>query len=125
MAGFSAQEVPHLPIVSITGDGGFLFAMQELATAVQQQIGLITVVFNNNQFGNVQQMQKADYGGRVIASDLVNPDFVAMAQSFGATAERVDSPETLEAAIGRGRQSSGPVLIEVTVGDMPSADRFR
>ena len=68
----------------MTGDGGFLFGVQELATAVQHGINVIAVVFNNNQYGNVQQMQRALYGGRVIASDLHNPDFVALAASFGA-----------------------------------------
>ena len=66
---------PEVPVISVTGDGGFMFGVQELATAVQHGIALITIVFNNNQYGNVQQMQRTLYGNRVIASDLRNPDF--------------------------------------------------
>lgn len=77
---------PDVPVVSVTGDGGFMFAVQELATAVQHKIPLIILLFNNNRFGNVQQMQINDYGGRVIATDLHNPDFCQMSESFGAQA---------------------------------------
>ena len=116
---------PDRPVVSITGDGGFMFAAAELATAVQHGIALVTVLFNNNQYGNVQQMQRSLYGGRVIASDLVNPDFVRFAQSFGARGVQVGSPRELAAALAAALAASGPTLIEVPVGDMPSADQFR
>jgi acetolactate synthase-1/2/3 large subunit len=116
---------PDVPVISVTGDGGFLFAATELATAVQHGIGLITIVFNNNQYGNVQQMQRDLYDNRVIATDLVNPDFVAMARSFGAEAERVSSPAELAGALARANEASGASVIEVTVGDMPSVDQFR
>ncbi len=116
---------PDRPVVSITGDGGFMFASSELATAVQHGIGLVTVLFNNNQYGNVQQMQRSLYGGRVIASDLVNPDFVRFAESFGARGVRVSSPQELAPALDTALAANGPALIEVPVGDMPSADQFR
>ncbi len=116
---------PDRPVISITGDGGFMFAASELATAVQHGIALVTVLFNNNQYGNVQQMQRSLYGGRVIASDLVNPDFVRFAESFGARGVRVSSPQTLAPALDSALAASGPTLIEVPVGDMPSADQFR
>lgn len=116
---------PDVPVISVTGDGGFMFGVQELATAVQHRIPLITLLFNNNQFGNVQQMQKNDYGGRVIASDLHNPDFVAMAKSFGAQAFRADNFEALRQAIRKGKEVDVPTLIEIPVGDMPSVDQFR
>jgi acetolactate synthase-1/2/3 large subunit len=116
---------PSAPVVSITGDGGFLFAMPELATAVQHRIALVTVLFNNNQYGNVQQMQRELYGGRIIASDLVNPDFVRLAQSFGVEAARARSPEELAPLLDRAFAADAPWLIEVPVGDMPSVDRFR
>jgi acetolactate synthase-1/2/3 large subunit len=96
-----------------------------LATAVQHRIGLITIVFNNNQYGNVQQMQKNLYGNRVIATDLVNPDFVKLAESFGAQGLRATSPAELRRAIQQGQQTDLPTLIEVPVGDLPSVDRFR
>ncbi len=116
---------PDVPVISVAGDGGFMFAVQELATAVQHHIGLITIVFNNNQYGNVQQMQKNLYGNRVIASDLHNPDFVKLAESFGAQGLRATSPDELRRAIQQGQQTDLPTLIEVPVGDLPSVDRFR
>ncbi len=116
---------PERPIVSVTGDGGFMFAASELASAVQHKIGLVTVLFNNNQFGNVQQMQRELYGGRIIASDLVNPDFVRLAESFGVRAGRARSPAELAVLLERALAADEPSLIEVPVGDMPSVDQFR
>ena len=116
---------PKAPVVSVTGDGGFMFAMPELATAVQHGIGLVTILFNNNQYGNVQQMQRDVYGGRVIATDLVNPDFVQLATSFGAQAYRAETPVELQRVLERAFGDDRPAVIEVPVGDMPSVDRFR
>lgn len=116
---------PDTPVLSIAGDGGFMFGVQELATAVQHRIGLVTLVFNNNQYGNVQHMQKTLYGNRVIATDLHNPDFVKMAASFGAQAFRAQTPDQLRHAIRQGFAADLPTLIEIPVGDLPSVDRFR
>jgi acetolactate synthase-1/2/3 large subunit len=116
---------PDVPVVSVTGDGGFMFAVAELATAVQHQIPLAIVLFNNGQYGNVQQMQRSLYGGRVIATDLVNPDFVALAKAFGARSCRVTDPLELQAQLQAAFAAPGPTLIEVPVGDMPSVDQFR
>ncbi|MFT5195398.1 MAG: acetolactate synthase-1/2/3 large subunit [Cellvibrionaceae bacterium] len=116
---------PNVPVISVAGDGGFMFTMQELATAVQHKIGLVTLIFNNNSYGNVQQMQKELYGNRVIASDLVNPDFVAMAKAFGANGYRAETLDECRDAIRKGFESDLPTIIEVPVGDVPSIDRFR
>ena len=116
---------PDVPVISVAGDGGFLFGVQELATAVQHHINLITIVFNNNQYGNVQQMQKNLYGNRVIATNLHNPDFVKLAESFGAQGLRATSPTELRHAIQQGQKTNLPTIIEVPVGDLPSVDRFR
>lgn len=116
---------PDTPVISVSGDGGFMFTMQELASAVQHRIGLVALVFNDNAFGNVKRMQKDLYGNRVIASDLHNPDFVKMAESFGAQGLRAHTPEELGDAIRRGFAESGPTIIEIPVGDMPSPDRFK
>ena len=116
---------PDAPVVSVAGDGGFMFTMQELATAVQHKIGLVTLIFNNNAYGNVQQMQKGLYDNRVIASDLVNPDFVAMAKSFGANGFRAETLDECRDAMRKGFESDLPTIIEVPVGDVPSIDRFR
>lgn len=115
-----------VPVISIAGDGGFMFAVQELATAVQHKIATITIVFNNNQYGNVQQMQKSLYDNRVIASDLRNPDFIKLAESFGAQAIKASTPQALRQALKQGISvTDTPTLIEVPIGDVPSADRFR
>ena len=106
---------PGKPVVSITGDGGFLFAGQELVTAVQYGLNLITVIFNNNAFGNVRRDQQNLFQGRFLGSELVNPDFVAFAQSCGVAAERVAAPEALRAAIDRALAADAPYVIEVTV----------
>ena len=116
---------PEVPVISVTGDGGFMFGVQELATAVQHGIALITIVFNNNQYGNVQQMQRTLYGNRVIASDLRNPDFVKLAESFGARGLRAETPDALGRALQDSLTASEPTVIEVPCGDMPDVDVFR
>jgi len=116
---------PDKPVVAITGDGGFMFAVQELATAVQFNIGVVTLVFNNNAYGNVRRIQEEHYGNRLIASDLRNPDFVRFAESFGAEADRAKSPKELRAALKLAfKRRDGPTLIEVPVGAMPSPWEF-
>jgi acetolactate synthase-1/2/3 large subunit len=116
---------PDRRVLVLAGDGGFMFGVQELATAVQHRIGLVTIVFNNNQYGNVQQMQRDIYGGRVIASDLKNPDFVKLAESFGAQGLRAKSPEELGPALEQAFRHDGPTIVEAPVGDMASVDQFR
>ena len=111
---------PDLPVVSVNGDGGFMFNVQELATAVQFRIGVVSIVFNDNAFGNVRRMQKDLYGGRLIASDLVNPDFVRLAESFGAVGLRASSPAELRQQLRRGLKEPGPVVIEVPIGETPA-----
>lgn len=112
---------PQAPVLSVVGDGGFMFNVQEVATAVQHGIATVTVIFNDGAFGNVQRMQKLDYGGRVIATELQNPDFVKLAQAFGAQGLRVHGPDELGDAIRQGfAKTDGPTLIEVPVGEMPA-----
>jgi len=106
---------PDRAVVSITGDGGFMFAAQELATAVQYGINLVTIVFNNNAFGNVLRDQQTAFGGRLLGSELVNPDFVKFAESFGVEAQRVASPDALRATLADAFAADRPVLIEVSI----------
>ena len=106
---------PRRPVVSVTGDGGFMFAVQELATAVQYGINLVTLVFNNESYGNVFRDQQQQFGGRLLGSELVNPDFVALAESFGVSASSVSSPQALRPALERAFAADRPVLIEVKV----------
>jgi acetolactate synthase-1/2/3 large subunit len=116
---------PDVPVLSISGDGGFLYTANELATAMRHRIPLVTVVFTDGAFGNVRRIQEEQYGNRLIASDLANPDFVKFADSFGAAAERVRTPAELRSALRRGfARRDGPTLIEVPVGPMPSPWEF-
>jgi acetolactate synthase I/II/III large subunit len=105
---------PNKAVVSITGDGGFMFGVQELAAAVQYNINLVTVVFNNNAYGNVLRDQKRAFRGP-LGSELRNPDFVKLGESFGVRSWRANTPEELRTALERGFAEKGPVLIEVPV----------
>ncbi|QTD55825.1 thiamine pyrophosphate-dependent enzyme [Parasphingorhabdus cellanae] len=100
-------------VISINGDGGFMFTMPELATAVLHEIPLIAIVFADGNFGNVRNIQKGAYGGRLIASHLHNPDFVELAKNFGATGLRAHNPEELREAIREAKAAGKPALIEV------------
>lgn len=106
---------PDKPVVSITGDGGFMFAVQELATAAQYGLGVTTIVFDNSSFGNVARDQETGFGGRLIGAEFRNPDFVDLAKTFGVEAHRVESAEALRPVLSRALGSSGPVLIHVVV----------
>jgi len=106
---------PAKAVVSITGDGGLLFGVQELATAAQYGIGVVTLLFNNNSYGNVLRDQQLQFGGRTIGSRLDNPDFVRLAESFGVAGYRVDSPAALEPVLEAAIETQRPALIEVTI----------
>jgi acetolactate synthase-1/2/3 large subunit len=106
---------PDKPVVAITGDGGFMFAVQELSTAAQYNIGVVTLVFNNNSYGNVRRDQRERFDGRVVAADLVNPDFVKLAESFGVAASRVTSPDHFRPALEKAVAHGGPYLVAVEV----------
>lgn len=106
---------PDKPVVAITGDGGFMFGVQELATAVQYNIGVVTLVFDNSAYGNVRRDQVNLFDGRVVASDLVNPDFVKLAESFGVGAARVTSPDHFRPALEKALAAGGPQLIAIDV----------
>jgi acetolactate synthase-1/2/3 large subunit len=111
---------PELPVVSINGDGGFGFTLNELATMVQHRIGVVAVVFNDNAYGNVRRIQQVDFGGRTIASDLVNPDYCKLAEAFGMAGRRVETPDQLRVALREALAANEPALIEVPVGEMPN-----
>jgi acetolactate synthase I/II/III large subunit len=112
------------PVIAISGDGGFMFNVQELATAVRHRIPMVVVVFNDGAYGNVRNMQKDLHGNRLIATDLANPDFVRLADSFGIAGRRVTGPERLRHALEQSIGANEPALIEVPVGDMPSPWQF-
>lgn len=110
---------PDKPVVSISGDGGFMFGVQELATAVQHGINVVAVVFNNGAFGNVLRDQQQRFDGRIIGSELANPDFVKLADSFGMAGQRVNTPAGLRQALEKALANDAPALIEVQV-DRPN-----
>jgi acetolactate synthase-1/2/3 large subunit len=110
---------PHTRVIAICGDGGFMYNVQELSTAVAHGINAIAVVFNDGAFGNVRRIQKQQFGGRVIGSTLVNPDFVQLAESFGVDGRRADGPDALRSQLREALRADRPALIEVPVGEMP------
>src|SRR5688572_5194859 len=106
---------PEKAVVSVTGDGGFMFGVQELATAAQYGIALVTIVFNNHSFANVLRDQQERFAGRTIGSHLHNPDFVGLAKSFGVASRRVKEPHELQRALDAELAASRPALIEVSL----------
>ena len=115
---------PDKAVVSINGDGGFMFNLPELATAVQYNIPLVTIVFNNNLYGNVKRQQEEWFGARYIASDLHNPDYLKLADAIGMQGYRVESAEDLKNTLEIAFKARKPCLIEVPVEEMPSPWQF-
>ena len=115
---------PDKPVLQISGDGGFMYNVQEVATAVAEGIQLVTVIFRDNRFGNVHRDLRTRFGDENLGAELRNPDFVALAESFGALGLRATTPEELRGALRRGFAASGPVLIEVPVDEMTSPWEF-
>ena len=111
---------PDKPVVSVSGDGGFMYAAPELATAVRNGIGVIAIVFTDDAYGNVRRTQREDYDGKIIASELTNPDFAALAEVFGAKGVRATTPAELKTAISAAIKHPGPTVIAVPVGEMPN-----
>jgi acetolactate synthase I/II/III large subunit len=115
---------PDVPVISINGDGGFMYTSNELATAMRHRIPLVAIVFVDGFFGNVRRIQQEHFGNRLIASDLANPDFVKYAESFGAAGRRARDPQELGVALKAAIAAREPTLIEVPVGAMPSPWEF-
>jgi len=111
---------PGRRVLSISGDGGFMFNVQELSTAVAHGINVVAIVMNDGAFGNVKRIQQTTYGGRMIGVDLRNPDFVALAHSFGMRGFRAEGPDALRSALRAAFAEDAPALIEIPVGELPS-----
>ena len=107
---------PDRAVVVVSGDGGILYNLQELATAVQYGINVVAIVFNDNAYGNVWRAQMEEFDGRVIGTKLHNPDFVKLAEAYGARGVLAEDPSQLEAAVGEAVAADAPTLIEVPVG---------
>ena len=104
---------PEREVVAVCGDGSFMMSAMELATAVQHKANLITLVVDNGAYGTIRMHQERDYPGRVIATDLGNPDFVAYAQAFGAWGRRAERTEDFAAAFEAARSCGRPALIHL------------
>jgi acetolactate synthase-1/2/3 large subunit len=105
---------PDRPVVAICGDAGFLFSCQELATAVQYDLNIVTLIFNDSGYGALR-VQQDDVFGRRSEVDLRSPDFVALAESFGAAAQRVEDLDQLQPVLSAALGHSCPTVIEVPV----------
>ena len=111
---------PDRPVVTVIGDGGFLFAATELATAVQHGINTVTLVFNDGAYGNSNRDQREKFGGREIGTQLANPDFARLAQSFGADGVRVGSVDDLTTVLPEAVANNRPTVVEVPMERLPS-----
>jgi acetolactate synthase-1/2/3 large subunit len=104
---------PDRQVVSVSGDGCFLMTGQELATAVQHRINVVAIVINDRCLTGIAALQDAQYHGRREAVDLVNPDFLRLAESFGAVGLRVTRPHDFKSAIETALETDSPTLVEI------------
>jgi acetolactate synthase-1/2/3 large subunit len=107
---------PDRAVVVISGDGGFLYNSQELATAVQYGINIVVVVFNDNAYGNVLRAQEEEFDGHVLGTRLHNPEFAALARTYGARGVNVNGAAQLKVALDEALVADTPTLIEVPLG---------
>lgn len=110
---------PAKRVVSINGDGGFAWGMQELSTLARDELNLSVVIFVDGRYGNVHRIQKRTFG-ETFVTDLRNPDFLKLAAAYDIPVEAVDSPEGLAQALQNAKERGGPALIAVRVEEMPS-----
>jgi len=115
---------PGKKVVAISGDGGFMYQVGELATAVRHGLDVISIVFTDGAYGNVKRDQKRHLGGRLVGSEFDNPDFVKLADSFGIAGYRANSTAQLRTALKEALQASGAALIEMPVPELPSPWSF-
>jgi acetolactate synthase-1/2/3 large subunit len=110
--------------VCVAGDGCFLMYAQELTTALQYHAAIIVLVVNNGMYGTIRMHQEMRFPGRVIATELQNPDFLAFARACGAYAEKVETTEAFPAAFERAVAAKRPALLELCVDrDQITPDR--
>lgn len=109
----AAVALPDRPILSLSGDGGFVMTCQELATAARYGLHVIAVVHNDSAYGAIKNIQQRNHGGRFRDTDLNNPDFVKLAEAFGVPAGRASTPEDFQRQLRTAVARRGPSLIEV------------
>jgi thiamine pyrophosphate-dependent acetolactate synthase large subunit-like protein len=110
---------PDQPVVAVVGDGGFLFSVNELATAVKYSLPIVFLVLNDNRYGAIKYLQEAMFAGRWSEADLANPDFPAMARAFGAEGHLVKQIDDLPRALEKALAHPGPTVLEVPVAIDP------
>jgi acetolactate synthase-1/2/3 large subunit len=116
---------PDREVVAFAGDGCFLMYPQELGTALQHRANLVIIVVNNGIYGTIRMHQERRYPGRVVGTDILNPDLVALARSFGAFAERVESTDRFPEAFQRAMGSRLPAVLELRVDPDQLTPTFR
>jgi len=116
---------PEKQVVAFAGDGCFLMYPQELSAAVQHKANLITLIVNNGIYGTIRMHQEKRFPGRVVATDIANPDFVAMSHSFGAYAERIEHFDDFPAAFARAQASGKPAVLELIIETSQLTPAFR
>ncbi|MGH6968762.1 MAG: thiamine pyrophosphate-dependent enzyme, partial [Stellaceae bacterium] len=106
---------PDRPVVCFCGDGDFLMTGQELATAVRYQLPVVALIVNNGMYGTIRMHQEMHYPGRAYGTDLVNPDFAALARAYGAHGESVARTEDFAAAFARAAAADKPAVLDLKV----------
>ena len=109
--------LPDWQVICITGDGGFQFNIQEIGTCVQYGLNPVVMIFNDNAWGVLRGVQEDSYNGRYIASDLRNPNFAKLAESYGANGQQVSSLHELVTALESALKSDTITVIEVRTPD--------
>jgi acetolactate synthase-1/2/3 large subunit len=104
---------PTRPVVNVQGDGDFLMTGQELATAAQYALPIITIIANNGMYGTIRAHQEREYPRRVIGTTLVNPDFATYARSFGADGYTIEATADFAPAFRQALAASKPSVIEL------------
>jgi acetolactate synthase-1/2/3 large subunit len=106
---------PTRPVVNVQGDGCFMMTGQELATAVQYGLPIITLIANNGMYGTIRMHQEREYPSRIVGTTLINPDFAAYARSFGADGYRVSATQEFAPVLREALGASKPVVIELPI----------
>jgi acetolactate synthase I/II/III large subunit len=116
---------PDRQVVAFAGDGCFQMYPQEIGTAIQHNANVVVIVVNNGTYGTIRMHQERKFPGRVVATDIVNPDFVALARSYGAFAEKVESTAAFPDAFLRAMAAGRPALLELRVDPAQLSPAFR
>ena len=106
-------------MLAVVGDGGFLFSVNELATAVKYRLGVVFLVLNDERYGAIKYLQDAMFSGRSGETELANPDFVALARAFGAAGARIADLDDLAPALAAALGQAGPTLLELRMSVLP------